>query len=125
MTVDRGMGRVICRDTFTVEGFAAALAAILAHVDFRSGMPCLWDSRDTTNIGDLSGSDIRQIGVIMAANASRRGSGKTAVVVSGDLGFGMARMYELVTEGDRANTFRVFRDMEQARTWLGVEESCV
>jgi len=45
--------------------------------------------------------------------ASRR-----AVVVPSDLGFGMARMYEMLREG-RGGGMRVFRDYGEARRWVG------
>ena len=44
--------------------------------------------------------------------ASRR-----AVVVPSDLGFGMARMYEMLREG-RGGGMRVFRDYDEARRWV-------
>ena len=40
-----------------------------------------------------------------------------AVVVPTDLGFGMARMYELRAE-PRGGTVRVFRDYDEAQHWL-------
>jgi stage II sporulation SpoAA-like protein len=42
---------------------------------------------------------------------------KRAVVVPSDLGFGMARMYEMLREG-RGGGMRVFRDYEEARRWV-------
>jgi hypothetical protein len=42
-----------------------------------------------------------------------------AIVVSADLVFGMARMYETLTE-DSVQDVGVFRDMEEAKAWLGV-----
>jgi hypothetical protein len=43
---------------------------------------------------------------------------RRAVVVPSDLGFGMARMYEMLRE-DRGGAVRVFRDYEEARRWVG------
>ena len=42
---------------------------------------------------------------------------KRAVVVPSDLGFGMARMYEMLREG-RGGGMRVFRDYDEARRWV-------
>ena len=42
---------------------------------------------------------------------------KRAVVVPSDLGFGMARMYEMLREG-RGGGMRVFRDYDEAKRWV-------
>ena len=42
---------------------------------------------------------------------------KRAVVVPSDLGFGMARMYEMLREG-RGGGMRVYRDYDEARRWV-------
>lgn len=45
---------------------------------------------------------------------------RRAVVVPSDLGFGMARMYELLRE-DRGGATRAFRDYDEARRWVETE----
>lgn len=42
---------------------------------------------------------------------------RRAVVVSSDLGFGMARMYEILRDR-RGGAIRVFRDYEDAERWV-------
>ena len=42
---------------------------------------------------------------------------RRAIVVPSDLGFGMARMYELLREGKSGPT-QVFRDYDEARRWV-------
>ena len=42
---------------------------------------------------------------------------RRAVVVPSELGFGMARMYELLRQ-ERGGATRVFRDYEEARRWV-------
>jgi hypothetical protein len=49
---------------------------------------------------------------LVLSPASRR-----AVVVPTDLGFGMARMYEMLSE-KRGGATRVFRDYDEARRWV-------
>ena len=49
---------------------------------------------------------------LVLSAASRR-----AVVVPSDLGFGMARMYEMLREG-RGGGMRAFRDFDEARRWV-------
>ncbi len=42
---------------------------------------------------------------------------RRAVVVPSDLGYGMARMYEMLRE-DRGGSARAFRDLDEARRWV-------
>jgi hypothetical protein len=42
---------------------------------------------------------------------------RRAIVVLTDLGFGMARMFELLREG-KSGEIRVFRDLAEANDWL-------
>ena len=44
---------------------------------------------------------------------------KIGIVVSQDIGFGLARMVEL-SSGDSAIEINVFRDQADARSWLGI-----
>ena len=50
-----------------------------------------------------------------------RAGGKTAIVISKDLNFGISRMFQSYAENDKiAFEIRVFRDIERAKEWLGV-----
>lgn len=62
----------------------------------------------------VSGAGVRAIAAkpLVLSTASRR-----AIVVPSDLGFGMARMYELLREGKSGPT-QVFRDYDEARRWV-------
>lgn len=76
-------------------------------------------------------SDMRQIEVgfsatgvskmvdIMRATEDRRGVARAAIVVSEAMAFGMARMFESISEVSEVHpTFRVFRDIDLAKDWL-------
>lgn len=47
----------------------------------------------------------------------QRGGARIAIVVSGELGFGLSRMYELKSQGLQQKMM-VFRDIDEARAWL-------
>ena len=48
-----------------------------------------------------------------------RKGGKSAIVVSRDLGYGMARMYDTLSEcKDSPVEYRVFRDINEATNWI-------
>ncbi len=45
---------------------------------------------------------------------------RRAIVVSKDVHYGMARMFEMMRQGPEK--IAVFRDIDEARRWLGLEE---
>jgi hypothetical protein len=71
------------------------------------------------DLREASGKSVTSAGVralaarpLVLSAASRR-----AVVVPSELGFGMARMYEMLRE-ERGGAPRVFRDYDAARRWV-------
>ena len=56
---------------------------------------------------------------VMRATEDRRGAAKAAIVVSEDVAFGMARMFESIADFSGVHPeFRVFRDIQSAVDWL-------
>lgn len=77
---------------------------------------------DCSMLIDLRGSSGKSITAAgVRAMAARRlalpAESRRAVVVPSTLGFGMARMYELL-RGESAGAPRVFMDLEQAQRWI-------
>lgn len=89
-------------------------------IDEKHTLYVLWDFRQA-EITDLPIEKMYQILTIGKKLAEARKTGKTAIVVSNDLGFGLARMYEAYSEIEVFSTeIRAFRTIEQARAWLGI-----
>jgi hypothetical protein len=86
----------------------------------------LWDCRQAGGL-ILSSDEIRRIVTELlerAAGCEARKGGRTAVVVPTDLGFGMARMAQIITEVSEAKlTFElgIFRTVEEAGDWFAEE----
>ncbi len=76
----------------------------------------LIDTRDAHGV-DIDSDAIRTLAnrAPLFSNQSRR-----AIVAKGDLGFGIARMYELNRAGE-AGEIQVFRDLKEAKEWLARE----
>ncbi len=109
--------------TLTVEGevdgpgIRSALQDVVDDPQFRKGADILWDFRNATG-QDPSGGGIQDLVSFVASIKERRGSGyRVALVASGDLEYGFARMYEAYAE-HLPFALRVFRDLHEARTWL-------
>jgi hypothetical protein len=90
------------------------LAAGLRNVpDVKPDFALLIDLREASGLA-VTGGGVRALVAepLVLSPASRR-----AVVVPTDLGFGMARMYEMLRE-DRGGVTRAFRDFDEARRWV-------
>lgn len=93
----------------------AGIQARLLDEEVVPGMRVLVDSRRVWP-ADTSGVVIHLAG-IARATATHLECGAVALVVSSDVGYGMARMYMALTELKHPST-NVFRDYEEALTWL-------
>ena len=80
------------------------------------GFNRLFDFRRITR-HELSGDDIRTILTSSHFGAPER----RAVVVSQDVTFGIIRMFSAYAKDDVGSMIRVFRDFEEACTWLGID----
>jgi hypothetical protein len=105
---------------FTVRGplGQADLEAALSSVyeDSERSLPStyLWDLRGAEI--DWSGEQVKKFVYWVIAHRPE-GTSRNAVVVSSDLQFGLARMYEALISEIPAN-LSVFRDMDAAREWV-------
>ena len=86
--------------------------------EFKTGMNTLWNVTDATH-PDLTTDDIRVIATHVHRFAEKRGNGKVAWVVANDVDFGIGRMFEMLTDREIPMTYRVFRDIVEAKLWLG------
>lgn len=70
---------------------------------------------------DVTASTIWELAQLLARAAATANPQRVAIVASADFTFGMARMFEALAESAGVDTtYRVFRDMAEARAWLGL-----
>lgn len=100
----------------TVENVQATLSEVYTRPDFRSDAAALWDLREAT--GDFPTEDVRHLVDFVTKLVGDGDQGKVAIVVSSDLGFGMSRMYETILGGQTRKPMKVFRDLDDAQSWL-------
>jgi len=87
------------------------------------------DSRlepDMNTLSDMRGIEVgftsqgvRRLVDVMRMTAEKRKAAKAAIVVSADVAFGMGRMLEILSDERVEPRFRIFRDFDEAREWLG------
>ena len=78
----------------------------------------LWDLIQS-DLSEFSSSDVESIVGLSFKYAEQRCTGKTAIVGSDDLTFGLSRMYEIDKEYyDLPFETQTFRDIDEAYKWL-------
>jgi len=105
----------------TVEDLAQELKDIYSQEGCQANMNVLWDVRDT----DLSSFTEEQVRRIRDLVKDQWGSGDTsraALVAEKELNYGLLRMYELLLEVYTSNKIRVFKNMEDARKWMNIQD---
>ncbi len=104
-------------DVLTVEELFEHKRKLAADPDFKPGMVELSDVRQITEL-DVTPEGIGRFVAQDTISAEKLRDYKLAIIVSQEVVFGMARMYEMMTEQNVSNV-AVFRDLEEAKTWLG------
>ena len=80
----------------------------------------LWDF-SKADISKITNEEFQKIANEVKKVSNTRAGGKTALVFSQDIGFGLGRMYE--TFSDISNMpfgYRSFRSISEAKHWLGI-----
>ncbi len=83
---------------------------------FKPGMSELSDVRSIDHL-EVTPAGVRAMVRQDERAATQGASGKLALVVSQDVAYGMARMYQMLTESHTPNV-GIFRDIGEARAWL-------
>jgi hypothetical protein len=83
--------------------------------DFDPSYSQLYDLRNVIDI-PISSNEMTTIAIYRVFDKESR----SAVVAEADFSFGMSRMYEALS-GAEPNKLKVFRDMAEARRWLGLD----
>jgi len=94
--------------------------------EFYAGNPTRLVLRDFTEIdlSSFSADDVRAIAGLAAERAHGRSGGRTAIVASESVTFGLSRMYQsLLDTADSSVETRIFRNRSEAETFLGISNS--
>jgi hypothetical protein len=96
-------------------------ARLVADPKWKPGMRELSDVRLIDRL-EVTADGVRQMMMRDECHAAALASYRLAIVVSHQVVYGMARMYQMLTE-QIVPDVRVFRDMEEAKRWLAVDEA--
>ncbi len=117
LSCDGDVLRVRTSGRASVSGLGSLLKDSIGHPEWRSDMDVLVDHRQS-QFGDLSSEDIRGMSRRARSLGAALGTGRMALVFSEALGFGLARMWEILTQDHVSLRIRVFASMDQAEQWI-------
>ena len=103
----------------TFEEAEKNISAIYSDPDFDPEMNSLWDMSDA-NLVPLTNKQIRDISKYFSRNLVND-KARSALVVSGDIDFSIARMIERDVFGLGFHSIMVFRNLDSAKKWLGIK----
>ncbi len=115
--IDKSLGVVFVTMHGVVIGqdFVLHLQTLRDDPDIDPSYSQLFDLRDVTEI-PVSSDEMKTIATYRVFDKESR----SAVVAEADLIYAMSRMYELFSGAD-PDKIMVFRDMAEARRWLGLD----
>jgi hypothetical protein len=93
------------------------LTSLYDSPDFEPDRNALWDLREAELTG-FTADEVRRIVELVGTRWGGGGVARAALVVSRTADFGMARMYELQLTAQPEGRIQVFRDIDQAWSWL-------
>ena len=76
----------------------------------------LWDLTEADV--DLEANEVRAISEFVAQHWGKTGRARAAIVVTEDLAFGLARMYESLLSARTPSLVKICRNVEEANRWL-------
>ena len=108
---------------FTVNGALIADEIIERVEEYYTRHPTklvLWIMGEV-DLTAITSAGIERIIQIAKKHTGKRQEGKTAIVGSKDIDYGLARMYEAYTGLENLPyEYKIFKDVDEAKEWLGV-----
>jgi len=100
-----------------VSGFDSFLTEIFTHPRWIPGTAVLLDHTDLI-LSSFRTEDVRSVSRIVTQNIEKIGKGKWAFIISGNFAYGMARMWQIITEEKALMEINIFKDRDKALEWL-------
>ena len=101
----------------SVRGFDKLLTELADSPGWKTGTCQLVDHRELV-VDHLTSEDMHGIKQIVEKHGKKLGDGRCAFVVKDLVGFGLARMYELIGGGNIHVEINIFYTIDEAVDWL-------
>ncbi len=100
---------------------ASVLKKYLAHIysssDQHAEMDVFWDLTEA-DFSAISTNEVRDFVEYVSNQWGKKRKSKAALVVSGDLDYGLSRMFQIMIEGTTSNKVSVFKGRHEAKRWI-------
>lgn len=93
------------------------LSRLYTSPDYERDMNVLWDL-STADFSEVTTEQIQALMEMVKNFWGKEEGGKAALVATGDLNFGLTRMYELSLGAATSRNIRVFKNTADAENWL-------
>ena len=113
---EKKLARITARGSLNAFDLKDIFLETVEHEDWQSGFNMLCDYSDLEDF-DVTTKDIDEITDWQVSIDELIGNGRCAVVASKDSVYGMNRMWEIISS-ERSQQISVFRQMNDAVTWL-------
>ena len=103
---------------FSLKEFDAFYKGLMQTISKEKIWSILWDLRevDLSKVNrELISSVIEHISLW---SDKKRQGGKAACVMKDDFGYGMGRMFEMIAYGKLDPSIKIFKDVDEAMSWL-------
>ena len=74
--------------------------------------------RHAEGISDLSTEEVRVLVLLVGSKWNTSSQVRSALVVTRELEYGLARMYEMQLSAMSDNEIRVFKELDEAKKWV-------
>jgi hypothetical protein len=89
---------------------------LLADPEFNPAYRQLWHGGAATDVRT-------NFATMSRLSYSYEEGARRAIYAPTDLGFGMARMFEILRSDDHSGGLRVFKDLDEALAWIGLDRT--
>ena len=119
LTVNNDLGIIVLRAkrSMSFDEIRLVLGEMVRLPEFRQGLCLVADFRGSGTA--LTGDDIRKLVDVAGRTDAAWGNTKWAFIASGDLMYGLSRMFVALTDTHQVTT-HVFRSVEAADGWLDI-----
>lgn len=100
-----------------VQELGEKLAEFYNSPEYDPLMNSLWDMTNA-DFSSVTQTEIRDFKEIVIKYWGHNAKTKAALLVLGDLDFGLSRMYEMLMSVDTSSNIKVFREYNDAERWL-------
>jgi hypothetical protein len=104
-----------------IDALFKSLSEMYTSLPMNADMNVVWDLRAAEGIGSLVTSQLDKLIGLVSKTWGTKGKQKAALVVSRQVDFGMARVYEQQLEIHSSSVVRVFKDIKKAVQWIDQE----